>query len=395
VEQEVAVSVDVVVVGLGHTGLPVAVAAARSGLNVVGMDASAARIHEVKTGKPGCGLTTVDECELLALLSGPLTVRTGPVPSADVYVLCVPHCELLGAADGVAGSLRNGDLVVVQSTCPIGMTEDILIPRLASRTDAGFHLVYSPVRLDPGRARTAVPRVLAGMTEDSVFMASRFLHEIGEEVVPLGGIRAAELTKVFENTFRLVNISLVNELAELCQKSQVDVHEVLAAAATKPYGFLRHEPGPGAGGDCVPVCGEFFAAAALEYRSKAGIVEAALARNDTMADEIVKRLPAHPGRVLVVGVTYKPDVADVRRSVAVRVIEKLRYSADDVSYHDPYVPTLTLADGTVLRSRWIRPDVADLVLVITRHRGMDLSGLRTPVIDCSAGPYSTVEYHND
>lgn len=377
---------DVVVVGLGYTGLPMAVAAARHGHVVVGVDSSPARVAEIVEVRPGAGRTTVMETELAALLSGPLTVRTAPVPRAKVHVVCVPSRDLINAVDLVSEVLRDDDLVIVQSTCPPGMVDEVVLPRIGARA----HVAHSPVRINPGSEPTiAAPRVVASPSPEGLTAAVRFLRSVGEIVVPVGSIRVAELTKVFENTFRLVNISLANELAAVCELSDVDVREVLAAAGTKPYGYLAHEPGPGAGGDCVPVCAEFFAATARRYGIAASTVEAAIAVNDSMPTSIARKVPGR-GRVLVAGVAYKPGVADVRRSAAVRILEELR-ARTEVSYHDPHVPQLTLQDGTVLRSQPVRPGHADMVLVVTKHDGMDVRGFHAPVVDCSTGLLSIVE----
>jgi UDP-N-acetyl-D-glucosamine dehydrogenase len=376
---------DVVVVGLGYTGLPMAVAAARRGFSVVGLDASPARTAEITAGQPGCGRTMVTESELAALLAGPLRVSNGPAPVAPVHVLCVPSRDLLAAVDMVVGRLRDGDLLIVQSTCPPGMIDDVVIPRLRSGTDALIQVVHSPVRLSPGREQLPhVSRVVAGADSNCLAAGVRFLRELGENVVPVGAIRVAELTKVFENTFRLVNISLVNELAGLCREMDVDVVEVLDAAATKPFGFLRHLPGTGAGGDCVPVCAEFFAAAVQARGGVARTVEAAIEVNQSMPGTVARQLPVQGRRVLVAGVTYKPDVADMRRSAAVRLLDELR-TRTEVSYHDPYVPSLRLKDGTELHSQPVEPGVADLVVLLTKHQDMDVAGFGAPVIDCTHG----------
>ena len=383
--------VDVVVVGLGCAGLPMVVAAARAGLKVVGVDDSESRIAEIVAGETGFGRATVAEHEFSALLAGPLRLRTGPVPQAHVHLLCVPSRDLLNAVDMVTDSLRDGDLVIVQSTCPPGMIDDVVLPRFTRGTDARIHLVYSPVRVDPGREPAAVvPRVIAGATADCLSAGMRFLSELGEQLVPVGSIRAAELAKVFENTFRLVNISLANELAALCRESDVDIVELLDAVSTKPYGFVRHDPGPGAGGDCVPVCAEFFASAARRRGIPAKTVEAAIAVNDTMPRNVVRHLSLRGQRVIVAGVAYKPSVADVRRSAGVRILEELR-TETEVGYHDPHVPNLRLSDGTELRSLPIGPGVADLVLVVTKHPGMDVSGFEAAIVDCSTGLPSFVE----
>jgi UDP-N-acetyl-D-glucosamine dehydrogenase len=410
-------TVDVAVFGLGFTGLPMAAAAAIAGLQVVGLDSSPQRVDDITHVTPGVGLTTVAEDVLRKLLSdGLLHVRdtSASTPRAHTYVVCVSTpsgsdvgadlTALFAAADAVAEKVHRGDLVLIQSTCPPGTVERMVAPRLAVRSGLkpgdDFFLAYSPVRVNPGRESanlTTTPRVVAGLSPACAAAANRFLASLAEDPIPVSTIRAAELVKVFENTFRLVNISLVNELAEICRLSEVDVLEVLDAAGTKPYGFLRHQPSPGAGGDCIPVSAGMFAAAAREHATVASLVETALDINEAMPARTVHlvrlllaehRLPPLRGsRVLVVGVTYKPDVASTRRSSAVRVLEQLRRKTA-VDYHDPYVPQLALGDGTTLRSRRVEPGVADLMLVLTRHRVLDNSQLVScgaPVIDCTTG----------
>lgn len=398
---------DVSVRGLGFTGLATAVGAARAGLRVLGLDDCPDRVRQITGVLPGCGLGMVGESELRAQLAGKaLKIRgtSSPAPAAGIHVICVPTpagnsdgadlSALTRALDCVAPALRDGDLVLVQSTCPPGTTEHLVRHRLAARSAVDWHLAYSPVRLDPGNTATS-PRVVAGMTPAATDLAVRFLRRVDDQVVPVSSVRVAELVKVFENTFRLVNISLANELGELCLESDVDVHEVVAAAATKPFGFLPHQPGPGAGGDCVPVSAGFFAAAARRAGVPSAIVDAAVARNDAMPAIVVRRIerllaahrmaPLAGRRILVAGVTYKPDVTNVRRSAAVRVIEHLRCVAA-VAYHDPYVPELRL-DGTVLHSMTADRHAADLVLVLTRHRTVTgpAAGAGVPVVDCTGG----------
>jgi UDP-N-acetyl-D-glucosamine dehydrogenase len=411
---------DVTVTGLGFVGLPTSVVAARAGLRVLGVDRAARRVADIASVVPGCGLGVAAEAELEDLLrTEVLRVRTTdePIPPSRTQVVCVPTSPgidcgadlgpLLDAVDAVAARLRRDDLVLVQSSCPPGTVERVLLPRLVSGSGlapgSGFSLAYAPVRIDATNDAfdlTDLPRVLGGITPACRARAERFLRQFTQQLVPVRSTHAAELVKVFENTFRLVNISLVNELAALCRASGADFDEVLDAASTKPYGFLRHQPSTGAGGDCIPVCAGFFAAAARSHGVAATVVETAIALNQAMPAatlHLVRRLlranelgDLRGGRVLVVGVTYKPDVPSVRESAAVRILEQIRLEAA-VSYHDPYVPDLVLGDGTRLHSTDIEDGIEEdtaAVLVLTRHRVVDeavlfRSGL--PVVDCAGG----------
>ncbi|MDX8037079.1 nucleotide sugar dehydrogenase [Lentzea sp. BCCO 10_0856] len=403
---------DAVVIGLGFTGLPTAVAAVRAGMTVLGIDANPERVREITDQRPGCGLTTVAEHDLrVALTSGRLQLRhnTEGIPHAGVYVLCVPtpadhHGRLdvsllIQAADDVARAMRPGALVIVQSTCAPGTVDEVVLPRLAATSGLcpglDFHLAHSPVRTDPGNVSVdAVPRVVAGHTPRCTELAVRFVGRIADQVVPVSSPRAAELVKIFENTFRMVNISLACELAALCRVQRVDVDEVLEAAGSKPYGFLRHRPGPGAGGDCIPVSAGFFTASARRHGLHSPVVDAAIAVNNAMPAHTVHRVrealaarglpPLRRCRVLVAGVTYKPDTANVRQSAAVRVLNELAGEAD-VAYHDPYVPNLVLDNGTTLQSQPATAP-ADLVLIMTRHAAHEpVRRDDVPVFDCSSG----------
>ena len=402
---------EVVVIGLGFTGLPTALAAAEAGWTVVGVDASTDRVRQIVDEVPGFGLGTASEHRVReAIASGRLLVRGGAVCRAGTYVVCVPTppdrrggvdmTALAGAMAAIGAVLGAGDLVLVQSTCPPGTLGERLVPLLEAgsglRAGVDFHVASAPMRIDPGRTShsvTTIPRVVGGYTRLCAARAARF---VGEHVVEVGSPVAAELVKVFENTFRMVNISLVNELAALCRAHGVDVDEVVEAAATKPFGFLAHRPSAGAGGDCVPVAARFFSLDARRAGLHSAVVDAALAVNDAMPLRTVHRIEQALGkslrgsRIVVVGVAYKADMANVRQSAAVAVLEELRRSAH-VEYHDPHVPRLDLLDGSVLRSvdldavHW---SAVDLVVVMTRHRAVDHNSLLArgvPAVDCASG----------
>ncbi|AHH98573.1 nucleotide sugar dehydrogenase [Kutzneria albida] len=408
---------DVAVIGLGFTGLPVAVAAAEAGYLVMGVDSSPQRVADVTRGTIASKLPTVAEHDLRAVLAtGRLRVQESAsrLPAAGVFVLCVPTppgsfggadlAPLRQATDAVAACLRTGNLVLVQSTCPPGVVNQVVVPQLLERTGlrpgVDFHLAHSPVRIDPGVALSplrSLPRVVGGLTPACTERAACFLRRLTDHVIPVSSVQAAELVKVFENTFRLVNISLVNELAMLCQATGVAAEEVLEAASSKPFGFLRHNPSAGAGGDCVPVSAGFLASAAQRQGTPAALIEAAIARNNAMPATTIRFIEdllavngmrsLRGSRILVAGVTYKPDVPNIRQSAAVKVLELLHHTAY-VSYHDPYVPALVLSDGTNLRSQNLQPGAADLIVLLTNHQVVAASSLmrcRAPVVDCSAG----------
>ncbi|HEX6345997.1 nucleotide sugar dehydrogenase [Umezawaea sp.] len=405
---------DVVVLGLGFTGLPTALAAAEAGSAVVGLDVSPERVRRITEGVPGFGLGTVSERAVGEVIArGGLRVSGGAVPRAGTYVVCVPTppdrrgdvdlTALTAAVTALAAVIGVGDLVLVQSTCPPRTLDRHLVPLLEERSGlrAGrdFAVASAPMRVDPGRASHpfhAVPRVIGGYTRACARRAKGFLDAVGGPVVEVGSSAAAELVKVFENTFRMVNISLANELAALCRAHGVDVDEVVDAAATKPYGFLAHRPSAGAGGDCVPVAARFLSLSARREGLHCSVVDAALAVNDAMPLRTAHRIEEVCGkslrgsRVLVVGVTYKADVPNVRQSAAVAVLEELRRVAT-VEYHDPHVPRLELSDGSVLLGVALDDvdwSLVDAVVVMTRHRVVDheaLAARGAPVFDCGTG----------
>ncbi len=405
---------DVVVLGLGFTGLPTALAAAEAGSTVVGLDVSPERVRQITEEVPGFGLGTVSERAVGDVIAaGGLGISGGGVPRARTYVLCVPTppdrrggvdlTALTAAITSVAAVIGVDDLVLVQSTCPPGTVDEHLVPLLEEqsglRAGTDFAIASAPMRIDPGRSSHPlqdVPRVVGGYTPACTERAARFVGAIGNQVVEVGSPLTAELVKVFENTFRMVNISLVNELSELCRAHGVDVAEVLRAAGTKPFGFLAHAPSAGAGGDCVPVAARFFSLSARRAGLHSAVVDAALALNDAMPLHTVHRIEKVFGkslrgsRILVVGVTYKANVPNVRQSAAVTVVEELRRVAS-VEYHDPHVPRLDLADGGVLHGVSLDDvdwSAVDAVVIMTRHRAVDHEALAAhgvPTFDCGTG----------
>lgn len=395
---------DVVVLGQGYVGLSLACAAAVNGFGTVGVDIDEGRIAELSAGKstvPGVPEKDFEK----GLASGRLRFTTDPsaVAGAGVVAICVPtpladHAPdlsfLRSACDTVGRRLEPGTLVVVESTTYPGTTEDVVRPLLESTSGltAGrdFFLAYCPERIDPGNQTfgfAEIPRVVGGFDESSERIAVAFYGLLVDEVRTVSSCRTAELAKLLENTFRHVNIGLVNEMAMLCRETDVDVWEVIGAAATKPFGFLPFYPGPGVGGHCIPLDPTYLA---WQVRRDVGhqfrILEQCQDINARMPGYVGSRisealndagLAVNGTTVLVLGVGYKPGVGDVRESPSLEVMRWLLRRGADVCFHDPYVETVTV-DSTPLRRVDLDPDVigaAGCVALLTPHPSYDLAAI--------------------
>lgn len=414
------------VVGAGYVGLSVASAAANAGLVATAVDTDDERAAELDAGRlvvPGVD----EETFRTAHATGRLRVTTDPeaIASADAVLICVPtplldHRPDLSAVEAagrtVAAHLRPGSLVVLESTTYPGTTEELLAPLLESgglRAGKDFLLAYSPERVNPGDDKfgfTDVPRVVGGHTPEATEAAAALYGRLVDRVHTVSGCRAAELAKLLENTYRMVNIALVNELAQLCADQGIDTWEVIEAAATKPFGFQRFDPGPGVGGHCIPLDPAYLT---WQTRRDTGrpfrLVELAKDVNDGMPLYVARRIadvlndagkPLRGAQVLALGVTYKPDVGDVRESAAVHVLAHLIERGAEVAYHDPYVPRLEV-HGVRLRRARLDPERlagADAVVLLTPHSSYDLEQIvasATLVFDArgatrALGPRDTV-----
>jgi UDP-N-acetyl-D-glucosamine dehydrogenase len=393
-------SARVCVVGQGYVGLSLSAAVANAGMDAVGIDIDPARIESLRAGVvevPG-----VDESEvLLALETGRLAFATDTAATGDfdVAVICVPTpvhdrrpdlSAIVDAGQRVAGLLRPGMLVVLESTTYPGTTDEVLTPLLETsglKAGVDFSLAFSPERIDPGNRKfrlSNTPRIVGGLDGASSELAAAFYAQITDSVSTVSSCRAAELAKLLENTFRMVNIALVNELAQLCSDQGIDTWEVIDAAATKPFGFMPFYPGPGVGGHCIPLDPAYLA---WQSRRDTGrpyrLVETAMDINQAMPEYVVRRLAdalsdrgvtIRGARVLVLGVTYKPDVGDLRESAAVDVVRRLAGRGADVRFHDPFVAHL--AAGSFRRRRSALTAAAirgsDVVAVLTPHGLYDL-----------------------
>ncbi|MFI0960779.1 nucleotide sugar dehydrogenase [Streptomyces sp. NPDC021080] len=392
---------DLAVVGLGYAGLPLVVAAARNGMRVAGLDVDAARIESLARG-----ISHVDDIsdeEIAEALAAGFTPTTDAdvIAGANAVTICVPtplrDCvpdltAVLDAARLAAPRLRPGALVVLESTTYPGTTTDVLLPVLSQgvRTvGEDFLLAFSPERVDPGNPAFGLhntPKVVGGVTARCTAAATALYERMVQKVVTVSTPAAAELTKLLENTYRQVNIALVNELAVYCDGLGVDVWEVVAAAGTKPFGFQTFSPGPGVGGHCIPVDPGYLAFSGRASGRPLRLPEMAQEVNDRMPAYVVDRVvrllnerrrSVRGTRVLLLGATYKPDIADARNSPAVPVAERLLDLGADVRFHDPHIGTLRLNGHVVTAAGSLEDAVsgADLVVLLQPHLDYDLAAI--------------------
>jgi len=382
------------IIGLGYVGLPLAVAFAKEDCDVIAVDVDPRKIDAIEAGD-----SYIEDVpsELLAELKDRIhaTTRYARLAKADAVIVCVPTPltrnrepdlgPLIDSTRALAEVLQNGQLVVLESTTYPGTTRERVAPLLEeSGLAAGrdFHLAFSPERVDPGRTDYTLrntPKVLGGLTDGCVERAEELYGLVCENLVRVSSPEAAELTKLLENIFRSVNIALVNELAMLTDRMGIDIWEVVEAASTKPYGFMRFEPGPGMGGHCLPVDPFYLSWRAREFDMATEFIELAGKINQQMPYHCVEKaqralndagMSVKGARVAVLGVSYKPGVGDIRESPALKIIALLRELGAEVCYHDPHVAHL--ADFS-LSSRPLDEAVgdADLTVIVTAHPEVD------------------------
>jgi len=393
---------DVAIVGAGYVGLPLARVFAEAGKRVLLVDVDADRVAQLNRGesyiedlpsetlgplvKDGRVAATTDYDELreadaiLVALPTPLSRQREP----DLRIL-------VSAAREIAKRLRPGHLVVLESTTYPGTTREQVLPALEMgsglRAGHDFHLAFSPERVDPGRedwTTKTVTKVVGGIDDRSTAAAVALYSSAIDVVHPVSSPEAAELTKLLENIFRSVNIALVNELAQLCDRMNIDVWEVIDAAATKPFGFMPFKPGPGLGGHCIPVDPFYLTWKAREYGFYTEFIELAGKVNESMpyyCRSVVSQALNHArqrslkgSRILVLGVAYKPDISDTRESPAVKLISLLQNAGADVDYHDPHVPSF-VENGVTMSSSPLDAGAYDCVVVVTNHSDIDYERL--------------------
>jgi UDP-N-acetyl-D-glucosamine dehydrogenase len=393
------------VIGLGYVGLPLAVEFARSGYRTIGFDVRADVVEGILAGQSHI-LDVSSERVRAFVGEGLLTATTDMSRLAEcaAIAICVPTplsktkdpdlSYVASATRGVLASLRPGQLVILESTTYPGTTRDVLLPVLEEtglQVGRDFYLCFSPERVDPGNKvwhTRNTPKVIGGVTPECTMAGEALYSRVFDTVVPVESVEAAELVKVYENTFRMINIALVNELAQMCDRLGVDVWGVLEAAATKPFGFMKFTPGPGLGGHCIPLDPHY-----LTWKMKTLSFKT---RMITVADEINAEMPAYVvrkvadalndssrsargSRVLILGIAYKKDVSDVRESPALDIMRQLQEKGVVVTYHDSLCPVIeddghTLLSGLPMRSVELTDEVlaeSDAVVIIADHTHID------------------------
>ncbi|HEY0780757.1 MAG TPA: nucleotide sugar dehydrogenase [Gemmatirosa sp.] len=389
----------IAVVGLGYVGLPLAIEFARAGFRVIGYDVSARVVDLLNAGDShiqdvpratvaeqiaaGRFLATTDETRLGECDAISIAVPTPLSKTRDPDMAYV-----ISAADTIQRQARPGTVVVLESTTYPGTTRELLQPRMEAAgltVGSDVFLAFSPERVDPGNAvwhTKNTPKVLGGVTPACVEVATALYESCIDRVVPVASPEAAELVKLLENTFRAVNIGLVNEIAIVCDKLGVDVWEVIEAAATKPFGFMKFTPGPGIGGHCIPLDPHYLAWKMRTLNYKTRFIDLASEINSSMPDYVVEKVAralnddrkaVNGSRVLVVGVAYKKDIDDMRESPALDVIRLLEQRGAEVAYHDPHVPHYR-EDGETRQSVALAAEelrASDAVVIVTDHTAID------------------------
>lgn len=384
------------IVGLGYVGLPLAVAFAEVGFEVIGLDVSAEKVARLNKGESY--IPDIPTSQIAPLVkSGKLKATTNyeDLRTVDAVSICVPTplrktkdpdmSYVIDAADAMAEVCHAGMLVVLESTTYPGTTDELLVPRFANKgleVGKDIFVSFSPERIDPANKKYHVrntPKVIGGVTPACQEIACKYYGAIVNEVVPVSSTVAAEMVKLLENTFRAVNIGLVNEMAIMCDRLNVDVWEVIRAAASKPFGFMPFTPGPGIGGHCIPIDPLYLSWKLKSVNYTARFIELASEVNSSMPMYVINKVAdalndecksIRGSKIAVLGVAYKRDVDDVRESPALDVIQLLQEKGAQVSYHDPYVASVRLEhntrmESTALTKEWLQ--AADCVVIVTDH----------------------------
>ena len=396
-------SADIGVVGLGYVGLPLALAFTEAGFNVTGIDSDKGRVNKIMRGTSY--LLDIESARLKkAVASGRLkaTISQSSLRRVDTIIICVPTpltktkepdlTYIVSATNDIARFLRLGHLVILESTTYPGTTREIVLPILEStglKVGVDYFLTFSPERIDPGSRKFTIrntPKVVGGMEPTSTKLAALLYKHVSDSVLEVSTPEVAEMDKVFENVFRSVNIALVNELAKLCEKMNINVWEVIKSASTKPFGYMPFYPGPGVGGHCIPLDPYYLASKAKEYFFHTRFIELAAEINETMPEYVVERIvgalntrskSVKGAKLLILGVAYKKDIEDLRESPALRVIELLLEKKATVHYHDPYITDIKEGTHRLKSIKLEKKALSyyDCVVILTDHSCFDLKSI--------------------
>lgn len=391
------------VVGLGYVGLPLAVEKAKAGFKTIGFDISQERVDSVNKGQNYIG--DVVDADLEKIVNSGMMVATtdfSMIAEVDFVAICVPTpldryqqpniSYIVNSVEAISKYIKRGAMVVLESTTYPGTTEELVKPLLEKNSGLvcgeDFYLAFSPERVDPGNAyykTKNTPKVIGGIGSDATEVIAAMYRTVLEgEVTTVSSPAVAEMEKILENTYRNINIGLVNELAQLCNKMNIDIWEVIEAAKTKPYGFQAFYPGPGLGGHCIPLDPYYLSWKAREYGFHTSMIESSMMINDNMPDYCVERAGKMLGKfeqksicgskILILGVAYKQDIDDYRESPAITIIEKLRIAGAKVEFYDSYIPCFSY-HGTFfqgikeLTEEFVRDQ--DIVIITTGHTNVD------------------------
>ncbi|MBN2452737.1 MAG: nucleotide sugar dehydrogenase [Candidatus Omnitrophica bacterium] len=387
------------IIGLGYVGLPLGVTFAKAGFKVHGIDIDKGRVAKIKKGESY--ILDVPRSELAAVTrnkSFEVTTDFSVIKALDAVIICVPTplyktrepdvSYIVSAVKKIKQYMKPGQIIVLESTTYPGTTEEVMLPVLEEdglKEGEDFYLAFSPERVDPGNPKydtKNTPKIIGGISAKSTEMARALYEQALETVVPVSSARVAEMVKLLENTFRIVNIGLVNEILLMCDKLKIDIWEVIDAAKTKPYGFMPFYPGPGVGGHCIPVDPIYLSWKARVHGFEARFIDLASHVNSKMPQYVVRKTieglnsekkALNGSRVLIVGVAYKKDVKDLRESPALEIIEMLVNKGADVSYYDPFFPYLKIHNINLHCSKFSRGTFrsADCVIIVTDHTAVD------------------------
>ncbi|MFT5232335.1 MAG: UDP-N-acetyl-D-glucosamine dehydrogenase [Candidatus Krumholzibacteriia bacterium] len=387
------------ILGLGYVGLPLAVSFAKAGFHVTGFDLDQRKVDQIAAGESY--IIDIESEDLREVVeSGRLVATTdfSHLKNIDSVNICVPTplgktrdpdiSYIKSAVDSIAANMHSGMLIVLESTTYPGTTEEVILPELKAQgfeVGKDFFLAFSPERVDPGNPTyntKNIPKVVGGVTANCTEVACSLYSQMMDTVVPVSSVRVAETVKLLENTFRSVNIGLVNEIALMCSAMDIDVWEVIDGAATKPFGFMPFYPGPGLGGHCIPIDPFYLSWKAKQAGSEARFIELAGQVNASMPKHVVqlvvnalndRRKAVNGSKILVVGVAYKPGIDDMRESPALDIIELLADGGAEMTWYDPHVPSLPAAYSGDKLEKMTKESVGqyDAVVIVTPHKDVD------------------------